>query len=101
MADIIVKGMDMPKTCCDCPLTYYSDQEGDLCCIFSDVVCLCIGRQGDCPLVAIPEGHGRLGDLDALEKELEFDYAYAAAKVCHDAPTVIPAERGDGRCLTS
>ena len=45
-------------------------------------------------LVPLPEGHGRLGDLDALEKELAFDYAYAAAKVCHDAPTIIPEEGG-------
>lgn len=46
-------------------------------------------------LISLPEGHGRLGDLDALESELAFEYAYAAAKVCRNAPTIIPAEGHD------
>ncbi len=36
--------------------------------------------------------HGRLIDGDQLEKELVFDYAYAAADICREAPTIIPAE---------
>ena len=42
--------------------------------------------------VEVPTPHGRLGDLERLEKELAFDYAYAAADICKAAPTIIPAE---------
>ena len=36
--------------------------------------------------------HGRLIDGDRAEKELAFDYAYAAAKMVKEMPTIIPAE---------
>jgi hypothetical protein len=42
-------------------------------------------------MVEIP-AHGRLIDGDRAEKELAFDYAYAAAKMVKEMPTVIPAE---------
>ena len=41
----------------------------------------------------VPAPHGRLGDLDRLEEELAFDYAYAAADICKAAPTIIPADK--------
>ncbi len=44
--------------------------------------------------VEVPTPHGRLGDLDRLEKELAFDYAYAAADICKAAPTIIPPSGG-------
>lgn len=37
--------------------------------------------------------HGDLIDRDKLEKELVFDYAYAAAEICRNAPTIIPASK--------
>ena len=42
--------------------------------------------------VPVPQ-HGRLIDGDKLEEELNFDYAYAAAKICRNAPTIIPADK--------
>lgn len=47
--------------------------------------------------VPVPK-HGRLIDGDRAEKELAFDYAYAAAKMVKEMPTVIPAseEAKDG-----
>ena len=44
---ILIKGMEMPKNCSECPL----------------VVCLSV--ESDCPLVPVPP-HGRLIDADAL-----------------------------------
>lgn len=60
--------------------------------------------------VQIPEGHGRLGDLDALSKEFEhlasldwnqkaapysWAYAYSEAQAAvDDSPTIVPAEGG-------
>ena len=69
---IIIKGMEMPKNCNDCPLNY--DQMA--CKVtgtrwWSDTMVL-MGfdsdkeRLYDCPLVEIPTPHGRLGDLDKL-----------------------------------
>lgn len=50
-----------------------------------------------CPLVEIPEKHGRLIDADALEPDADYDdgeyWGYSVAQVCI-APTVIEAEDG-------
>ncbi len=69
---ILIKGMEMPKNCSDCPLNY--DQMS--CKVtgtrwWSDTMVL-IGfdsdkeRLYDCPMVEIPTPHGRPGDLDKL-----------------------------------
>ena len=55
-----------------------------------------------CPLVALPDKHGRLGDLDALIHELNNSHypgapyvdagiSIAIGKVC-DAPTIVESE---------
>lgn len=96
MADCLVRGLKAPRSCAACN----SDLAATVNCIYTQRLVLPeehdmrAGRHPSCPLVPLPEKHGRLGDLDALEKELAFDYAYAAAKVCHNAPTIIPAEGG-------
>lgn len=79
MADILIRGMTTPKE--STPLTLYPDGRWN---DYTD------GANGE--FLSLPDEYGRLGDLDALENELAFDYAYAAAKVCHNAPTVIPAK---------
>lgn len=92
MADILIRGLEMPENCTHCRFAV-------------DGWCYAYGKpnvpalakaevSNFCPLLPLPAGHGRLGDLDALERELAFDYAYAAAKVCHNAPTIVPAEGG-------
>ena len=103
MADILIRGMEMPKTCGDCPLSALR------------MDCKLTGRDIShdwmkrkipdwCPLVPLPEGHG-----DLIEKKL------AKAKFCQfcfwkhqnkDAcercagcpidfiPTIVPTEGG-------
>lgn len=109
MADLIIRGMEMPTNCCDCSLTYYEPGEGS-CCIFTDVPCLNIGRQNNCPIVPLPAGHGRLGDLDKLEdvfiryyleQERSNNLVFAAVEIKQhfadmigDWPVIIEAEGG-------
>ena len=72
---IIVKGMDMPTNCTDCPLNH-----NQMACRvtgtrwWSDTMVLMNfdsdkERLHDCPLIELPP-HGRLGDLDALYEEI-------------------------------
>ena len=47
-----------------------------------------------CPLVELPEHHGRLKDADALAAESLADgaYGYVDTKEIYDAPTIVEAE---------
>lgn len=82
MADILIRGMEMPKSCDDCflPLRYcpYAMEEN-----------------GECPIVPIPEGHGRLGDLDELMNNIgDVPYKGSVRRVLMSAPTIIEADGG-------
>ena len=111
---ILIKGMEMPKNCFDCPLfdDVYTDADGD------DDYCCGLGvpldyyktsgeTKKDCPLVPIAEPHGRL--IDASEKiqvqmydDMTEDYFSAEMTIddllSHkdwveaDVPTIVPAE---------
>ena len=52
---ILIKGMDMPNDCCQCKLARYDDYENETFCPFTDVMCLSIGRQDNCPLEEVPD----------------------------------------------
>ena len=60
---VLIKGMKMPKNCCECPIKVWG-YEGYIC-PFSGIEALNIGIQRDCPLIELPP-HGRLIDADAL-----------------------------------
>ena len=113
MADILIRGMEMPKSCDECRL-------------FNESWCMALGvenwrksynkppeggRLPDCPLVPLPEGHGKIGDLDALFDKMyhlsDNEGAYKDSRVddalilrdsacilIEDAPTIVPAEGG-------
>ena len=58
---VLIKGMEMPERCAmcflrvgDCKQRIYMEQ-----------------RPKACPLISIPTPHGRLGDLDELEKQFK------------------------------
>lgn len=108
MSDILIKNMEMPKNCCECPLTYYEDGA----CIFTGIEALSIGIQNDCPLIEVPTPHGRLIDADALSERIEeqrnTEYAMKNRPVgtwkrvlelpldmISDAPTIIKAEEAE------
>ena len=58
---VFIPGIKMPETCEDCRLSY-TDQYGVTICAACDDCAYSVS----CPLVPLPEGHGRLGDLDKL-----------------------------------
>lgn len=111
MADILIRGMEMPNSCEKCP---FNDYEQGFCFAawkynesgwpdFSLNVGCQETRNHRCPLIPLPEGHGRLIDADALLLD-----ACEVFEVCGDgftisgfsreqienAPTIIPAEGG-------
>ena len=68
---VLVKVMKIPESCYYCGLT---DTSFINCLAFEKPIVLeddCEERRPDwCPLVALPDTHGRLGDLDALCEDL-------------------------------
>lgn len=57
MSSVIVKGMEMPDSCYHCKI---AESCGHYIANYTD------RRHPDCPLIALPEHHGRLVDADAL-----------------------------------
>ena len=55
---IIIKGMDMPKSCWECEIFG---------CSLRDKLAHIEDRNPDCPLVEIPTPHGRLIDEDNIK----------------------------------
>ena len=95
---VLVKGMEMPDSCNNCP------------CSKNLVWCFSVAKQGVseprcvdhlglerpdwCPLVEIPERHGRLIDANELSSNMpwiEDEYKYAH-ELIDNAPTVVEAE---------
>jgi len=62
---ILIKGVKMPKSCGDCPC---QQEEYGYCQVIEEEARFCdyTSRPEWCPLVALPEHHGRLVDMDAL-----------------------------------
>ena len=100
---VIVRGMEMPKTCCDCPI--FVDGGYDSWCGITDNSMAeneaLTKRNPNCPLVEIPTPHGRLGDLDALKAQYKYGEADSEderlwmmniRRAITNAPTVIEAE---------
>ena len=95
---LLIKGMEMPKSCTDCPFKGFdrTGGRGNIC-IISDSVTfhavldgdyVKLVRMGDCPLTPIPP-HGRLGDLDEMERK----YSQCLVGDAYGLmPTIIPAE---------
>ena len=100
---VIVKGMEMPKCCRECRI------------IRVDLKCYCGKTVGQkewksetrpdwCPLVALPDNHGRLVDADEIlnamnDMKVEGDVFVTAVNyvklIMNDADTIVEAE-GEG-----
>lgn len=97
---IYIKGMEMPFTCLNCDFHKCSGGVGDFCSLTKRRQFRFKNRPIDCPLIEVPEPHGRLGDLDELGDSFEpsdfwnpdaQDNCFAAVHIVHSAPTIIPA----------
>jgi len=96
---ILIKGMEMPKNCAGCFLRVGQCSKR----IYME------NRPSDCPLIEVPEPHGRLGDLDKLLMRINHEvmeaymdgvcygvhpnqeYLYLLGEIIDDAHTIIPA----------
>lgn len=88
MADILIRGMEMPK-------------EGEKILIAADGSVWVNAwptrgymRMENVHAVPLPEGHGRLGDLDALQEEFKKSHDGKRLMLIDTAPTIVPAEGG-------
>lgn len=76
---LYITGIEMPK---EEPIIVKICPDGDVC-----------GVRGGIIAKAIPvPPHGRLGDLDELEKLFKSVRANASAIITHNSPTIIPAD---------
>lgn len=101
---ILIKGMEMPKSCSDCPMCYDMMQ----CSIAEPIINFfkvkefefCAERHPRCPLVEIPP-HGRLIEKNAVfelirsfpsvDRQLPVEFM----KALYELPTIIEAEEGE------
>lgn len=102
---IYIKGMEMPKSCFDCPFVDF--EYGD--CLVDENGHGDPNEPENCPLIPVPP-HGRLIDADAMIKNMEgalWDWetvdGIAASTILkqtitdlRNAPTIIPADGKDG-----
>lgn len=91
MSGIYIKGMEMPKNCFLCQLSYLRDNR--LFCYVTKDEVVRAKIASECPMVFVPD-HGRLIDADALNSS-ETDYLgnhLVYLVDIDDAPTIIPAE---------
>ena len=94
---VLIKGMKMPKSCIKCSFCGLAGIHMErLVCMFtgkSEVRELIDDRLPGCPVVALPEKHGRLIDADELVRIWTGAKFYGNIKPIVDArPTVIEAE---------
>ena len=104
---VYVKGMKMPKECRECYLLEYYEYLGETQCSITRMMLAerekpisFDGRPSWCPLVEVPEPHGRLIDAEKLKNEYphdtDWDYPVNTnSYVCEsidNASTVIEAE---------
>ena len=93
MSDLLIRGMEMPKSCMKCKLcvSYKCVLTGEI--RWSDEFDYDSKRFENCPLVPVPTPHGRLGDLDALAAQCDDPYWCVWLSDIEAAPTIIQADK--------
>lgn len=101
---VLIKGMEMPKSCDECRIMVFEDTN----CV-PELFCGCpivfmahpqgVGHRPDyCPLVEVPK-HGRLIDADCCNgyfyEHMSDDMMIAAMNAINEMPTIIESEDGD------
>lgn len=102
MSDVLVKGMRMPKNCSCCDMCCLSDDKQNFFCtrqigkLFHWT--LADQRQEGCPLVELPENHGRIVDLDRVlgwlvneKRVFSMKTSAIVVKALKSAPTILEA----------
>lgn len=100
---ILIRGMDMPKKCCECVFSELSPTGESLICNNMLFGVPWDERPFDCPLVEVPTPHGRLIDIgDATSALCDLKRVYVgsvfdnlindAARDISDCQTILEAE---------
>lgn len=92
---LILKGLDMPKSCFECPFKITSGissgQKLEFNCAVINYAVLedymTDDKPTNCPLVEIPTPHGRLIDADKV-----FTYDHIAEEQLKEVPTILESE---------
>lgn len=71
MMGVYIKGMEMPFTCLSCEFHKCAAGVGDFCSLTKRRQFRFKNRPKDCPLIEVPESHGRLIDADALVEDMK------------------------------
>lgn len=85
---LIIKGLDMPKTCYLCTFRIIDPTDGSVSgCVVGHIEKMPLDqdRADDCPLIQIPKGHGRLIDERELSDRL-LDIPHYTVNI-HQVPT--------------
>lgn len=92
MRECVVR-MEMPKACWFCGLRFVCKDANDFM-TTKEAGCsvLKVGMEGCLIVCQLPEGHGRLGDLDELAAGCDDPYWCIWLSEIEDAPTIVPAE---------
>ena len=108
MSECVVR-MEMPKHCGECELQIWDIWPGSFKCAKTrtDIMSHMRNRTkpNDCPIICqLPEGHGRLGDLDelakmvnaarieAMQKGFDTNPYWLLGDIIAQAKTIVPAE---------
>ena len=90
------RDVKFPKACEQCH--FY---DGLLCCVMDTYVHDPENKHEECPLIEIPDNHGRLIDADEFLKRaigtkcFRGDYALMLEELVGESTTIIPAENGE------
>lgn len=82
MADILIRGMEMPQRCKACRFCGFGGRRSELnVCMFTgeSQPTLSQERMSKCPLVPLPEGHGRPIDADELMVKIKTESDFIEA----------------------
>ena len=87
MSECVVR-MDMPENCTCCPMVFTADvPDYYWCAALEQEVEQGLSRPKECPIICpLPDGHGRLVDKDAFEKDVSDALIYGLQE--------IPSEEG-------
>lgn len=80
---ILIKGMKMPDHCWECWLM------GHMICGASGELIPFSGKRNECPLVALPEKHGRLIDADKLKDKMRGKWTVYDYEAIGTMPTIV------------
>lgn len=78
---VLIKGMEMPRNCCECAIRSYDANGQEEYCPITEIECLSIGRQDACPLTEVIDVSGEV----ATEKQKEYA-KYLAKRMCVELP---------------